>query len=402
MESDEPLTKEELMKDEYYGLILPDNKRVNDKIRKKMEEEKRRKEEERKRKQKIDDATNQKNLKQKKEEEERERLRLEMESAQLNYERFEESVKNGEGNLNEIFRTILNNTSSYELAFPNYNMEDGWDFRLLMTILERNTSLLTLSLSRKNLGDTEAEKLAGMLEKNHKLRRLELEGNFFGPKAASFFAKALKKNNTLRYLDLENNNLTDKGKDISGIRDLFEGLQQNTMLISLNVANNYLTKEVGHFIVGCLRKNKTIINLEFFQNKDFGDRPNNNNTERKDDDSKFISNGLHINNIVEIKELLKNNNDAYNKMRTDEWKERKRMTSNYEDTVDTQVKIETRKILEETRKKEREDIEMLYLNNFNENVKKMEEDFLNRVNQYYAETKERLSKKKKKGKKKKK
>ena len=78
------------------------------------------------------------------------------------------------------------------------------------------------------------------------------------------------------------------------------------------------------------------------------------------------------------------------------------MTSNYEDTVDTQVKIETRKILEETRKKEREDIEMLYLNNFNENVKKMEEDFLNRVNQYYAETKERLSKKKKKGKKKKK
>ena len=35
MESDEPLTKEELMKDEYYGLILPDNKRVNDKIRKK-------------------------------------------------------------------------------------------------------------------------------------------------------------------------------------------------------------------------------------------------------------------------------------------------------------------------------------------------------------------------------
>ena len=37
-------------------------------------------------------------------------------------------------------------------------------------------------------------------------------------------------------------------------------------------------------------------------------------------------------------------------MRTDEWKERKRMTSNYEDTVDTQVKIETRKILEETRK----------------------------------------------------
>jgi hypothetical protein len=401
MEAEEPLSKEELMKDKYYGLILPDNKRVIDKLRKREEEEKRRKEEERRKKQKIEDATNQKNLKQKKEEEEREKLRLEMESAQLNYERFEDSVKNGEGNLNEIFRTILNNTSSYELAFPNYNMEDGWDFRLLMTILERNTSLLTLSLSRKNLGDTEAKKIAEMLGKNHKLRRLELEGNFFGPKAATYFADALKKNTTLRYLDLENNNLTDKGKDFSGMKDLFLALQQNTMLISLNLANNYLTAEVGQMIIDCFRKNKTIINLEFFQNKDFGDRPNNNN-ERSDNVSKYISNGLYIEQIEKIKECLKFNNDAYTKMRTDEWKERKRMTSNYEDNVDTQVKIETRKILEETRKKEREDIEMLYLNNFNENVKQMEEDFLNRVNQYYAETKERLSKKKKKGKKKKK
>ena len=350
MEAEEPLSKEELMKDKYYGLILPDNKRVIDKLRKREEEEKRRKEEERRKKQKIEDATNQKNLKQKKEEEEREKLRLEMESAQLNYERFEDSVKNGEGNLNEIFRTILNNTSSYELAFPNYNMEDGWDFRLLMTILERNTSLLTLSLSRKNLGDTEVKKIAEMLGKNHKLRRLELEGNFFGPKAATYFADALKKNTTLRYLDLENNNLTDKGKDFSGMKDLFLALQQNTMLISLNLANNYLTAEVGQMIIDCFRKNKTIINLEFFQNKDFGDRPNNNN-ERSDNVSKYISNGLYIEQIEKIKECLKFNNDAYTKMRTDEWKERKRMTSNYEDNVDTQVKIETRKILKKREKK---------------------------------------------------
>ena len=55
-----------------------------------------------------------------------------------------------------------------------------------------------------------------------------------------------------------------------------------------------------------------------------------------------------------------------------------------------------------TRKKEKEDIELLYLDNFNENVKAMEEQFNQRVNEYFAETKARLDKKKPKKKKKKK
>ena len=140
-------------------------------------------------------------------------------------------------------------------------MKDGWDFRLLTTILERNTSLLTLSLSRKNLEDVEGKKIAEMISKNKKLRRLELEGNFFGPATATAFADALKKNNTLRYLDLENNNLTDQGKNIEGMKNLFLGLQSNTMLISLNLANNYLTPDVGSQIIDMFRTNKTIINL---------------------------------------------------------------------------------------------------------------------------------------------
>ena len=323
-----------------------------------------------------------------------------MENAQLNYEKFEESVKNGDGNLNEIFSTILRNTSAYELAFPNYNMKDGWDFRLLTTILERNTSLLTLSLSRKNLEDVEGKKIAEMVSKNKKLRRLELEGNFFGPATATAFADALKKNNTLRYLDLENNNLTDQGKNIEGMKNLFLGLQSNTMLISLNLANNYLTPDVGSQIIDMFRTNKTIINLEIFQNKDFIDRPNDAN--KKDENSKYISAGLTIYQIEEIKNALKRNYDKYIQMRTDEWKERKRMTNNYQDNVQTQITLEAQKALDDTRKKEKEDIELLYLDNFNENVKAMEEQFNQRVNEYFAETKARLDKKKPKKKKKKK
>ena len=89
-------------------------------------------------------------------------------------------------------------------------------------------------------------------------------------------------------------------------------------------------------------------------------------------------------------------------MRTDEWKERKRMTYNYQDNVQTQITLEAQKALDDTRKKEKEDIELLYLDNFNENVKAMEEQFNQRVNEYFAETKARLDKKKPKKKKKKK
>ncbi len=139
------LTREELMKDKYYGLIRPDNARVNDKLRKEQEEEKKKKDEAEKKKRKMEEMANKKNAKLAREEAERLRKKQEAEREQSTFEEFERSIKEGEGNLNEIFSTILRNTSAYELAFPNYNMEDGWDFNLLMTILERNTSLLTLS-----------------------------------------------------------------------------------------------------------------------------------------------------------------------------------------------------------------------------------------------------------------
>lgn len=389
--------------DEKHGIIYPDNQRVRDKLRQRKELEDKKRSEEEKKKKLADRTLNKKNAALAREEAEREKKRLEMEAAQMNYEKYEDSVKNGSGNLNEIFSTILRNTSAYELSFPNYNMRDGWDFRLLMTILERNTSLLTLSLSRKHLGDVEAKKIAEMLSKNKKLRRLELEGNFFGPKSASAFGEALKKNVTLRYLDLENNNLTDGGKDISGIKDLCSGLQSNTMLISLNLANNCLNGDAGALIIDMFRSNKTIINLEFFDNKEFTDREKSLVNEKKDETlSKYCSVGLYINQIAIIKENLKHNYDAYMKMRTDEWKERQRMTSNYQDNVDTQIIIEQQKMLEETRKKEQESIEMLYMQNFEDNVKAMNEEFNNKVNEYFALTKERQSKKKGKKKKKKK
>ena len=94
--------------------------------------------------------------------------------------------------------------------------------------------------------DENAKEIAEMLKKNKKLRRLELEGNLFSPEAAKYFADALKANKTLRYLDLENNNLTKRGEDDSGIKAMFNSLEDNTMLISLNLSNNFLTNDCGN------------------------------------------------------------------------------------------------------------------------------------------------------------
>ena len=105
MEKEKSNVKEFIDKqsDEHYGLILPDNDRVNSKLLNAEMEKKRRIEEELQRKLQAEEATNQKNLKMQKDEMERERRRREMESAKLNYEKFADSVEKGEGNLNEIF-----------------------------------------------------------------------------------------------------------------------------------------------------------------------------------------------------------------------------------------------------------------------------------------------------------
>ena len=262
------------------------------------------------------------------------------------------------------------NTSPFELAFANYKMNGTPEFNLLMTILEENTSLLALSLARKELTDEQGIKLAKMVQKNQKLRRLELEGNFLGPATCIAFGQALGEgqNRTLRYLDLENNNLTERGTNTEGIKALCEGLKKNTMLISLNLSNNFLTPEHGDLLVDLLGKrivgdesrveqgrecNKILIHLEYYQNKDF--KTLQAMEIKKDDDSKFKPIGLTIEQIENIKRSLDQNYLEYMKMRTDEWRERKRMTSNYQDNVDTQNIVESQKTIEETRKKEKED-----------------------------------------------
>lgn len=272
-----------------------------------------------------------------------------------------------------------------------------------MLFLPENKSLLTLNLSRKKLNDEHAKELAEMLKKNKKLRRLELEGNEFGPDAAKYFAEALKVNKTLRYLDLENNNLTNKGEDSDGVIALFEALKDNTMLISLNLTNNYLTPACGQAVLYSLRKNTTLIHLELFQNQRFEEwnKENPKHTTKAENDCKFVREGLNINQISEIKENIKRNKEKYDHMRTQEWKERKVMNFDEEEIRNYKTTVSQKQLEEEIKIADKKNVEKFYMDHFQKHVEDLENEFITNVEDYLVETKNRLDKKnnKKRGKK---
>ncbi len=269
-----------------------------------------------------------------------------------------------------------------------------------MLFLPENKSLLTLNLSRKKLNDDQAKEISEMLKKNKKLRRLELEGNEFGPEAAKYLAEALKINRHLRYLDLENNNLTNRGEDPDGINSLFEALKENTMLISLNLNNNYLNSTCGHAILSCLKKNEILIHLETFMNQRFEDWIKDDTKHQRDDKenlSKFVSVGLTIQQIKEIKERIASNRRKHEEMRKDEWKERKTMEMEHDEKVNYVNLVSNKKEEGKIVVDDKNYIEKFYMDNFQKQLEEMEKEFHDNVNQFFINTKARLDKKGKRG-----
>ena len=91
----EEFSADEILDDRNFNIIYPENARVKEKLKNRRDREEKIRLEQINKKKSEDEAINKKNLKARRDEEERERRRLEMENAQLNYEKFEESVKNG-------------------------------------------------------------------------------------------------------------------------------------------------------------------------------------------------------------------------------------------------------------------------------------------------------------------
>lgn len=211
--------------------------------------------------------------------------------------------------------------------------------RILSQHVAFNETLSILHLSRKSIEDAEGVELARMLVQNTSLRKLELEGNKLGPKSIEAFGKALLKNTTLRVLDLESNDIY-KDKDAPFDPEtkrpvtpklffFIECLQNNTTLLSLNMANCQMDERCGQKWVTTTSINQDLIDFEFGFNK------------------------FTLEQIRTIQDNLRRNKTKYDADRLREWRERKLM--NDEDVrlknqyLEEQARIEQERMEEEAR-----------------------------------------------------
>lgn len=379
-----------------YSEILPNNERVALKLRDRylQEQEAKRKLELEEEKKREDELLNEEL--QKKDEEERRKHLEEQKNMELDTKKALLAIDRGEGNMNEILKSIYRNTSVFDINFSGLELND-WDFHSLMIIMQENKSVLTLNLCRKNLNDEKAKKLSEMLKYNGKLKRLELEGNLFTSKSCEYFGEALKINKTLRYLDLENNFLTDNGKNNSGLVSLCNDLEENKMLISLNLTGNAIDDHIAQSLIQTLRFNKSLIHLELFDNQQFVTRERMTNME-----SKFGCIGSSVDHTETIKEKLRENRSKDKKWRLKEWKERKQIKDEDLEVQNNNIAISSKKNELMMKIEEKNSILDFYKNKFDNELKDLEEQFQKDVEMFYIETKQRLDKKKPKKKPKKK
>merc|ERR1719446_577281 len=104
-----------------------------------------------------------------------------------------------------------------------------------MQSCDENTVLKHLNMCRKGISDENAILVAKAMQSNYGIEHLELAGNNLEAGATKALGEMLTINRTLKVLNLEMNNLTNGGKDSSGIRELAEALTENVVLISLNL-----------------------------------------------------------------------------------------------------------------------------------------------------------------------
>jgi len=108
--------------------------------------------------------------------------------------------------------------------------------------------------------------------------------------------------------------------------------------------------------------------------------------------------GLNNEQIKEVKDLLERNKKEYDDFKKLEWKERKSLKSEDEEMRNYTTTVSQMKIEESMKKDDKKFIENLYFECFNDIMAHGEDDFMKNVEEFYAKTKERLTKPKKKGK----
>lgn len=114
--------------------------------------------------------------------------------------------------------------------------------------LEVNAALKVATLTRCDIGDSDAARLARMLEKNGTLQELDVAHNNIGDTGAEALASGLCMNTTLEKLCLAENNISSRGA-----RQLFAALATNRSLRMLDLDATFLPQDEHYILNSILR-----------------------------------------------------------------------------------------------------------------------------------------------------
>lgn len=170
----------------------------------------------------------------------------------------------GDEGIKALAEGLENNTTlmHFELNDNNahsYNYKSAAIEKPFGEVLEKNTTLTTLSLSRNTIGYGRGKFLAKGLKKNITLIDLNLSYCSLNEEEGETFAKALKKNTTLTFLNLFQNSVEKKGG-----KAFADVLKSNTILKSLDLRNNCSEGlcSLEEDFVEALKNNTTLIELK--------------------------------------------------------------------------------------------------------------------------------------------
>jgi len=127
----------------------------------------------------------------------------------------------------------------------NYTLEG---INAIADALRVDGGLTKMSLAANKLEEEGAKAICEALEQNKTLKELDISGvddpycpsNIGGSAGAKHVAKMLGVNGGLTSINMSGNNLTDSGRDMTGIKELAAALGVNGALTSLDLSNNAL------------------------------------------------------------------------------------------------------------------------------------------------------------------
>ncbi|MBS0359701.1 MAG: NACHT domain-containing protein [Proteobacteria bacterium] len=167
----------------------------------------------------------------------------------------------GDVGVKEIVRVLESNTTLMHLKLRR-NQISGTGATEIARALEKNTTLTSLDLEENQIGEAGAREIARALEKNTTLTSLDLGFNRIGAVGAGEIARGLEKNTTLTNLNLRSNQISEVGT-----KEIAKALEKNTTLMSLNLSWNQIGDIEAKEVAKALESNMTLTSLSLWSNE---------------------------------------------------------------------------------------------------------------------------------------